>query len=100
MSTLSSVREIAHAQTPSPSPPQSPAPAPESKPVEIKSPTDAHHFWDKENDWLFAGVGASRTLDYFSTLNFRRRGRQEVPAGHRILQHSLTLLVEHEKTSL
>jgi hypothetical protein len=50
---------------------------PESKPAAIKSPTDAHHFWDKENDWLFAGVGASRTLDYFSTLNFRRRGRQE-----------------------
>jgi hypothetical protein len=38
----------------------------------------AHRFWDRENDWLFAGVGASRTLDYFSTLNMRRRGRQEV----------------------
>jgi hypothetical protein len=37
-----------------------------------------HRFWDKENGWLFAGVGASRTLDYFSTLNFRRRGRQEI----------------------
>jgi hypothetical protein len=37
-----------------------------------------HHFWDKENDWLFAGIGAARTLDYFSTLNMRRRGRQEV----------------------
>ncbi|HKW63669.1 MAG TPA: hypothetical protein VJN89_14055 [Candidatus Acidoferrum sp.] len=37
-----------------------------------------HRFWDKENSWLFAGVGASRTLDYFSTLNMRRRGRQEI----------------------
>jgi hypothetical protein len=37
-----------------------------------------HRFWDKTNDWLFAGVGASRTLDYFSTLNLRRRGRQEI----------------------
>ena len=37
-----------------------------------------HHFWDKENDLLFAGVAASRTLDYFSTLNMRRRGRQEI----------------------
>lgn len=37
-----------------------------------------HRFWDKENDWLFAGIGAARTLDYFSTLNMRRRGRQEV----------------------
>jgi len=39
---------------------------------------DEHRFWDKENDWLFAGVGAARTLDYFSTLNMRRRGRQEI----------------------
>lgn len=37
-----------------------------------------HRFWDKTNDWLFAGVGASRTLDYFSTLNLRRRGDQEI----------------------
>ena len=39
---------------------------------------DEHRFWDKTNDWLFAGVAASRTLDYFSTLNMRRRGRQEI----------------------
>ncbi|MGC2230657.1 MAG: hypothetical protein WBA09_04075 [Candidatus Acidiferrum sp.] len=37
-----------------------------------------HRFWDRENAWLFAGVGAARTLDYFSTLNMRRRGRQEI----------------------
>ena len=37
-----------------------------------------HRFWDKENTWLFTGVGAARTLDYFSTLNMRRRGRQEI----------------------
>lgn len=37
-----------------------------------------HRFWDKENAWLFAGVGVSRTLDYLSTLNMRRRGRQEI----------------------
>ena len=41
-------------------------------------PERAHRFWDTENDWLFAGVGASRTFDYFSTLNMRRRGRQEI----------------------
>jgi hypothetical protein len=41
-------------------------------------PTSSEHaFWDRENDLLFAAVGASRTLDYFSTLNFRRRGRNE-----------------------
>lgn len=37
-----------------------------------------HRFWDRENDLLFTGVAASRTLDYFSTLNMRRRGRQEI----------------------
>jgi hypothetical protein len=37
-----------------------------------------HRFWDTTNDWLVAGVAASRTLDYFSTLNMRRRGRQEI----------------------
>ena len=37
-----------------------------------------YRFWDKENDLLFAGVAAMRTADYFSTLNMRRRGRQEI----------------------
>jgi hypothetical protein len=37
-----------------------------------------HRFWDKKNDWLFAGVGAARTFDYFSTLNLRRRGDKEI----------------------
>ena len=37
-----------------------------------------HRFWDKKNVWLFAGVGAARTFDYFSTLNLRRRGDQEI----------------------
>jgi hypothetical protein len=36
-----------------------------------------HSFWDRENDWLFAGVGAGRALDYSSTLNLRRRGIDE-----------------------
>jgi hypothetical protein len=39
---------------------------------------DEHRFWDSENKWLFTGVAASRTLDDFSTLNMRRRGRQEI----------------------
>ena len=37
-----------------------------------------HRFWDKKNAWLFAGVGASRALDYSSTLNMRRRGNREI----------------------
>ena len=40
--------------------------------------TQKHRFWDKKNDWLFAGVGAARTFDYFSTLNLRRRGDNEI----------------------
>jgi hypothetical protein len=39
---------------------------------------DEHRFWDTTNDLLFAGIAASRTLDYFSTLNMRHRGRQEI----------------------
>lgn len=46
--------------------------------AEKRDALQPHHFWDKENGWLFAGVGAARTLDYFSTLNMRRRGRQEI----------------------
>jgi hypothetical protein len=42
-----------------------------------KPPSFEHPFWDRENGLLFAAVAASRTLDYFSTLNFRRRGRNE-----------------------
>jgi hypothetical protein len=60
-------------------PPSVPSTPPEEpKPQTVKTPLPVHHFWDKENDWLFVGVGAARTLDYFSTLNFRRRGRQEI----------------------
>jgi hypothetical protein len=37
-----------------------------------------HRFWDRTNDWWFAGVGAARALDYASTLNLRRRGVNEI----------------------
>jgi len=37
-----------------------------------------HRFWDRENIVLFSLVGASRALDYSSTLNMRRRGHQEI----------------------
>jgi hypothetical protein len=48
-----------------------------SKPANPLAP-GVHRFWDRENDWLFAGVGAGRALDYASTLNLRRRGINEV----------------------
>lgn len=47
-------------------------------PSGAQAPKLEHRFWDKENAWLFAGVGASRTLDFFSTLNLRRRHDQEI----------------------
>ena len=41
-------------------------------------PRTTHRFWDRTNDLLFAGVGASRALDYASTLNLRDRGLNEI----------------------
>jgi hypothetical protein len=66
-----------------PQPASSAAPADQKKTVEATAAanplaTGVHSFWDRENDWLFAGVGAGRALDYASTLNLRRRGINEV----------------------
>jgi hypothetical protein len=52
--------------------------APKSSSSNIDLRPSEHRFWDTTNDLLFAGVGASRTLDYFSTLNMRHRGRDEI----------------------
>ena len=61
---------------------EAPAPATTVAPTAGQKQTNArmqeHRFWNKKNGWLFAGVGAARTFDYFSTLNLRRRGDQEV----------------------
>jgi hypothetical protein len=46
-----------------------------------------HRFWNRENKLLFAAVGASRGLDYFSTLNMRRRGRQELLLTNEIVDN-------------
>lgn len=71
---------VAAAQTSPDTKPEAPtADRPPVRVEQIKTlPGKAHRFWDQQNDWLFLGVGASRTLDYFSTLNMRRRGRQEI----------------------
>ncbi|MBI3663778.1 MAG: hypothetical protein HY234_12120 [Acidobacteria bacterium] len=45
--------------------------APRSSPL-------SHRFWDRRNSWLFASVAASRALDFHSTGNMRRRGRNEI----------------------
>src|SRR5690349_13652306 len=60
-----------------------------------------HRFWDKENAWLFAGVGASRTLDYFSTLNMRRRGDQEILVSNDLVDdHAAFAAVEAAGTGV
>ena len=60
-----------------------------------------HRFWDKENAWLFAGVGASRTLDYFSTLNMRRRGDQEILVSNDLVDdHAAFAVVEAAGTGV
>jgi hypothetical protein len=41
-------------------------------------PVPRHAFWDRENLYLFGGVAVMRTLDYTSTLNMLRRGREEI----------------------
>jgi len=52
-----------------------------------KERMQGHRFWDKKNEWLFAGVGAARTFDYFSTLNLRRRGDREVLLTNEIVDN-------------
>jgi hypothetical protein len=56
-------------------------------PVENPPFRTPHRFWDRENLWLFAGVGAARFLDYSSTLNMRRRGRQEIFLDNWVVDH-------------
>jgi hypothetical protein len=69
--------------------------------VAIQAPPKTHRFWDKENDWLFAGIGASRTLDYFSTLNFRSRGDNEVLLTNDLVDnHAAFAAVEAGATGL
>jgi len=72
----------------------------QAKPLPANSGDD-HRFWDRKNDLLFAAVGASRTLDYFSTLNFRRRGRDEVFLNNAIVDnHAAFAAIEAGGTAL
>jgi len=58
--------------------PQKPAAPPATAPGSAKTTPPAHKFLDKENDLLFAGVGAARMMDYASTRHFRDLGDNEV----------------------
>ena len=62
---------------------------------------NSHRFWDKENGWLFTGVAASRALDYSSTLNMRRRGRQEIFLTNEVVDnHAGFAAIEAASTGL
>jgi hypothetical protein len=64
-------------------------------------PKNSHRFWNKENSWLFAGVGTSRTLDYLSTLNMRHRGRQEILLTNDVVDnHAAFAAIEAAGTSV
>jgi len=77
------------------------APAPDQAPAHPPIPPHFHRFWDRENDLLFAAVGASRALDYASTLNFRRRGRDEAFLTNDIVDnHAAFAAIEAGATAL
>jgi hypothetical protein len=46
--------------------------------VAVTAPNTAHAFWDRRNLYLFSGIAMMRTLDYTSTRNMQRRGREEI----------------------
>lgn len=48
------------------------------EPTKQNPSATAHHFWDRDNLWLFSGIAVTRGLDYASTRNFQARGRQEI----------------------
>jgi len=60
-----------------------------------------HPFWNRQNVALFAWVGASRALDYSSTLNMRRRGVEEMLLTNEIVDnHPAFLAIEAGGTAL
>ncbi len=72
-------------QTPGQTVPASPASAEPAAKTGDEKPS--HRFWDRENDLLFLGVAGARALDYSSTLNMRRRGRQEILLTNWVVDH-------------
>jgi hypothetical protein len=94
-----------------PNAPSAPQPASTASPADQKKADEqakaanpiapgVHRFWDRENDWLFAAVGAGRALDYASTLNLRRRGINEVFLTNSIVDnHALFAGIEVSATA-
>jgi hypothetical protein len=70
------------------------------QPTAAERPAPAHRFWDRENLWLFAGVAAFRNLDYASTYNMLRRGREEILLPNDVVQtHAGFMAVESAGTA-
>ena len=79
----------------------SPVVVPDTGKTPSMKETQKHRFWDKKNDLLFAGVGAARTFDYFSTLNLRRRGDQEILVTNDLVDnHAAFAVVEAAGTGV
>ena len=99
------------AESRDPNAPSAPQPAGNAAPADQKKTDEpakaanplapgVHRFWDRENDWLFAAVGAGRALDYASTLNLRRRGIDEVFLTNSIVDnHALFAGIEVSATA-
>jgi hypothetical protein len=60
---------------------------PASQAQAIQTPEETHHFFDRTNVMLFAGVAAVRTLDYTSTRHFRSQGNNEVMLTNSIVDN-------------
>lgn len=50
----------------------------DQKETQLGASDSTHRFWDRTNFALFGGVAAMRALDYASTRNMQRRGREEI----------------------
>lgn len=75
--------------------------SPDPKPVATRPHAAEHRFWNSTNGWLFAGTGTARTLDYFSTLNMRKRGRQEILLNNDVVDnHAAFAAVEAAGTGV
>jgi hypothetical protein len=63
--------------------------APALQPLEFRTALagNNHRFWDSSNLALFAGVAASRGLDYASTRHFRARGNDEYVLTNEIVDN-------------
>jgi hypothetical protein len=80
---------------------QDSAGVPSQLPETAEATTFPHRFWDGKNLLLFSGVAAARALDYTSTLNMRRRGRQEILLTNSVVDnHPLFAGIEVAGTGL